>query len=103
MTSAVAIAIATIQTKHKSKMLSVQGIIKKSLLLGKSSPTNPPSNPDVMRKIHPGADSLSKLITEKGNQADLGYFDPYLNKAYGQVEIVLVGRDVYYKIVVLFI
>ena len=37
------------------------------------------------------------------NTADLGYFDPHLNKSYGKGEIVTVGKDVYYWTAVLFV
>ena len=37
------------------------------------------------------------------DQADLGYFDPYLDRAYGEGEIVSVEKDVYYRNVVLFV
>ena len=40
---------------------------------------------------------------ERWNQADLGYFDPHLDdKAHGAGEVVSVGKDVYYRNVVLF-
>ena len=49
---------------------------------------------------------LAEKLTqgECWNQADLGYFDPHLDdKAYGAGEVVSVGKDVYYRNVVLFI
>lgn len=33
----------------------------------------------------------------------MGYFNPYLDRAYGEDEIILVGKDVYYRKDVLFI
>lgn len=33
----------------------------------------------------------------------MGYFDPHLDRAHGEDEIVSVGKDVYYKNVVLFV
>ena len=79
-------------------MLSLQEMIEKSLLLRKSS-----LNPDATPKVHTGADSLPKTITKRWNQANLGYFDPHLDtKAHGEGEVVSVGKDVYYRNVVLF-
>ena len=103
VTSAVVIAIADIQVKHEREMLSLQEIIKKSLLLRGSPSTTPPPNPDTTLKAHPSANSLSKTTTERWNQADLDYFDPHLDRAHSEGEIVLVGKDVYYKNVVLFV
>lgn len=78
-------------------------MIKKSLLLKKLSSMTPLLDPDTTPKTHLGVNSLSKTITKRGNQADLGYFDPHLNKAHGEGEIGLVEKDVYYKNIILFI
>lgn len=43
------------------------------------------------------------MSQERWNQAELGYFNPHLNKAHGEGEVVLVGKDVYYRNVVLFV
>ncbi len=77
-------------------------MIEKSLLLRDSPSTPPPPNPDASPKALLPADSLPKA-TERWNQADLGYFDPHLDRAHGEGEIVSVGKDVYYRNVVLFI
>lgn len=100
---AVAIAVAVIQTKHKSEMLSLRNMIKKSLLLSNSFSTTPPSNPNATPKTHLDTNSLSKATTERWNQADLGYFNYYLNKTYRKCKIVLVRKDVYYRNVMLFV
>lgn len=78
-------------------------MIGKSLLLRESFSSTPSPNPDVSLKVYPSSDSLPKKTTERWNQADLGYFDPHLNRAYGEGEIVSVGKDVYYKNVELFV
>ena len=83
-------------------MLALREMIEKSLLLRESPSITSPPNPDASPKALPAADSLSKA-TERWNQANLGYFDPYLNRAHGEGEIVSVGKDVYYKNVVLFV
>ena len=35
--------------------------------------------------------------------SDLGYFDPYLKKSYGEGDIVTLDKDVYYRNVILFV
>lgn len=49
-------------------------MIKKSLLLREFS-----FNFDATSKAHPSADFQPKTTTKRWNQADLGYFDLYLN------------------------
>ena len=99
VTSAIATAIADIQAENESKMLSLREMIKKSLLFRESS-----LDSDATSKAHPGADSLPKTTIERWNLTDLGYFDPQLNtKVHGEGKVVLVGKDVYYRNVVLFV
>lgn len=50
-----------------------------------------------------GGDSLSKTLIKKWNQIDLSYFKPYIDRAHKKGEIVLVGKDVYYQNIVLFL
>lgn len=78
-------------------------MIKKSLLLKKFLFATPPLNPNATFKAQSGAKSLPKATTKRWNQADLGYFDFYLNKTYKKSEIVLVEKNVYYKNLVLFV
>ena len=101
--SAVAAAVAAIQGKHENEMLSLWEMIEKSLLLRESPSPTPPPDPDATLKTLPAGVSLSKALTERSNQADLGCFDPHLDKAYGEDEIVSVGKDVYYRNVMLFV
>ena len=84
-------------------MLSLREIIEKSLLLRDSPSATPPPDPDATPKSPPGGDFLLTKSTERWNQADLGYFDSHLDSTYGEVEIVSVGKDVYYRNVVLFV
>ncbi len=102
VTSAVATAVATIQAKHEAEMLSLREMIEKSLFWRESPSAIPLPNPDVSPKVHPTANSLPKNITERWNQTDLAYFDPHLDKAHGEGEIVLVEKDIYYRNIVLF-
>lgn len=62
-----------------------------------------PPNYATPPKTYPGIDSLPKTITELWNQADLRYFDSHLDKAHREGKIVLVGKDVYYKNIMLFV
>lgn len=41
--------------------------------------------------------------SDRWNVIDLGYFDPHLDKSYGEREIVTVGKDLYFRSVILFI
>lgn len=100
--SAVATALADIQAKHEGKMFSLREMIEKSMLLKESPSATPPPGLNASSKLFPPADLTSKS-TERWNQADLGYFDPHLDSAHGEGEIVSVGKDVYYRNVVLFV
>lgn len=63
--STVTTAIAIVKTKHKNKMLSLQEIIKKSLLLRESFFTTPPPDSDATPKALLGGDSLLKVLIER--------------------------------------
>lgn len=65
VTSAIATAVTFIQPKHERKLLFLQEMIKKSLLLRDSSFANPFSNPDAAPKAYPSADPLPKSITKR--------------------------------------
>ena len=78
-------------------------MIEKSLLLRESPSTSPPPDPDATPKSLPAADCLPKASIERWNQADLGYFNSHLDRAYREGEIVSVGKNVCYTNVVLFI
>ena len=39
----------------------------------------------------------------KQNSFNIGYFNLYLNKLYGNDEIIIIGKNVYYRNVILFI
>lgn len=78
-------------------------MIKKFLLLRDSPSPTPLPDSDTTPKTHSGANSLPKTTIERWNQADLGYFNPHLDRAHGEDKIVLVGKDVYYRKSVLFV
>ena len=103
VTSAVAAAVDKIKTKHKEEMLALREMIEKSLLFMDSSSSTPPSNRDAAPKADPATDFLSKAATERLNQADLDYFNPHLDMANDEGEIVLVGKNVYHRNVVFFV
>ena len=102
VTFVVATAVAVIQTKYESEMLSLRKMIEKSLLLRDSPLTTPPPDPNTSAKVSTPPDNPTKTA-EKWNQADLGYFNPHFDKAHGEEEIVSVGKDVYYRNVILFV
>ena len=89
-------------------------MLEKALPAKSSIPSSPPSLahnnllPNAQALVAYGAvgssaDLTPKTSQERWNQAELGYFDPHLDKAHGEGEIVSVGKDVYYKNVVLFV
>lgn len=78
-------------------------MIEKSLLLKELSSTTPLPKLDATPNTHSGADFLPKTTTERQNQADLDYFNLYLDWAYGKGEIVSVRKDMYYRNVVFFV
>lgn len=102
ITFAVAAAIASAQIKHEEEMLPLCKMIKKALLLRESGSSTPLFNPNASSKLSPPADLPSKS-TKRWNQADLGYFNLHLNKAHREGEIVSMGKNVYYRNIVLFV
>lgn len=78
-------------------------MIKKSLLLKESPSSTLPPDPDGTPKALPDANSSPKLLTKRWNQANLGYFDSHLNRAHRKSEVVFVGKDIYYRNIVLFV
>ena len=91
------------QAKHKEEIFALQEMIEKSLLLKEFLSAIPPPSPVAIPKAHPGADFLPKTTTERWNQSDLNYFNPHLDQAHGEGEIILVEKDIYYRNVVLFV
>lgn len=83
-------------------MLALREIIKKSLFFKESILSTSLLDPNASDKTFSLANLPSKA-TKRWNQASLGYFDPYLHKAYGKGKIVLVGKDVFNRNVVFFI
>lgn len=54
--------------------------------------------------ILPDHPDINKRLDERWNQAKLGYFDSHLDKAiYKKREVIILGKDIYYRIVVLFV
>lgn len=81
-------------------------MFQKVFPLKESSPlpdVQAPSNPAINFATAFSLDLASKGPQKRWNQADFGYFDPYLNKTHGKGKIVSVGKDIYYKNVVLFV
>lgn len=94
--------MAFAQAKHEKEILALRKMIKKALFFRESGSFTPLSNPNTSSKLALLVDLYTKS-TKRWNQANLGYFDPYLNKVYGESEIVSVRKDVYYKNIMLFI
>lgn len=84
-------------------MLSLLEMIEKSLFLREPLSATPPLDPDAIPKALPSSDSLLKASIKRWNQADRGYFDPHLDRAHEEDEIMSVEKDVYYRNVVFFI
>ena len=102
VTSAVTAAADAIQAKPKEEMLALREMIVNFLLLKNFTSSTPSPDPNVSSKAFPPTDLQSKAI-DRWNQSNLGYFDRHFNKTHGEGEIVLVGKDVYYRNVVLFV
>lgn len=102
MTSIVSTTVPAIQSKYDDNILSLHELIERFLLLKDSPSAIPPSDLDTAAKAFFSANILLIASTKKWNQANLGYFDPHLNKAHGEGKIVLLGKDVYYRNIVLF-
>lgn len=103
VTSAVATVVDVIQTKHKEEMLALWEIIKKSLLFRNSSSSTFLPDSNAFSKALPPTNLLSKA-TNKWNQSDLNYFNPHLDtKVYGIGKVISVGKNDYYRNVVLFV
>lgn len=61
-------------------------------------PSDPPDPPGAN-----GGTNTNNNDDSRWNAADLGYFDPHLDKSYGEGEIVTVGKNVYYRSPILFV
>lgn len=94
--------MASVWANHEKEMLVLWKMIKKSLLFGKFGSSTPSPNPNIISKAFFSTDLLSNTI-KRWNQADFRYFDPYLDKIYGKNEVILVGKDIYYQNIILFV
>lgn len=103
MTSAISTTIVAVQAKYDNNILSLRKLIEKSLLLKNFLFTTLFLNPDATFKTSFFANTLSKVLTKRWNQADLGYFDSHFDKTYGEGKIVSVGKNIYYRNIVFFV
>lgn len=71
------------------------------MLVANASSSSPTSPTDTVLKPLLQVETSSK--NKRLNQAELGYFNPHLNRTHGDREVVSVEKEVYYKNVVLFI
>lgn len=58
-----------------------------------------PSNQSDLEDV----DSSAPSVDKKWVQAELRNLDPYLDLSHGEVEVLTVGRDLYYLNVILFV
>lgn len=65
---------------------------------GQQGPPGPPGPP-----APPVPPAASGNGDSRWNAADLGFFDPHLDKSYGEGEVVTVGKDTYYRSPILFV
>lgn len=77
-------------------------MLKKSLLFKDFASSTPPPNPNTSSKALSLMDLQSRAIN-RWNQSDLCYFNSHLDKAHDESKIVSVGKDVYYRNIVLFV
>lgn len=70
-------------------------MIEKASFLKVSPSATPTPNLMLYIKALLTGNSLPKITIEKWNQADLNYFDPHFDKAYGEGEIVSIGKNIY--------
>lgn len=98
--SAVIIAVFLLQTKHKDKIMLFRNLIEKMLIANAFSSLSI-LLADTAHK--PSKLTNTFLKNKRWNQTELGYFDLYLDRAYGKGKIVSIGKEVYYRIMVLFI
>ena len=110
VTSVVASALAGLHAKHDDDIQSLCKIFEKTLPTKDSCALSPDAQtPDVGEADNKSEAAFSPDLTSKGsqerwNQADLGYFDPYLDiKAHGLGEVVSIRKDTYYENAVLFV
>ena len=94
--------MAFAQIRYKEEMLALRKMIKKALLFRESGSSTPPTDPNKSSK-HSTPVDLPLKSTERWNQVDLGYFNLYFDKVHRKSEVIFVGKDVYYKNVVLFV
>ena len=64
-----------------------------------AGPAGPPGDPGPQG---PAGEPSTSTSSDRWNPSDLGYFDPHLDKSYGEGEIVTVGKDTYFRNVILF-
>lgn len=91
MTSAITITLTEFQDKYDTDILLLRLIIRNWSV--DEQPT-PSAGQQPTLPYHP---DTSKKLDERWNQADLSYFDPYLNEVvYRKGELIILGKDIYY-------
>lgn len=103
VTFVITVAINIIQTRHKEEILALREIIKESLLLRDFFSSTSFSNSNTSSKALFLTNFQLKAIN-RWNQLNLGNFNLHLNrKVHDEGKIVLVGKNIYYRNVLLFV
>ena len=81
---------------------AVQNLPRQPGQQGPAGPPGPPGNPGQTGPAGAHGQAAGGG-SDRWNAADLGFFDPHLDKSYGDGDIVTVGKDIYYRSVILFV
>ena len=102
--SAITTAVTALQARYNDNMLFLCKIIKKFLYFNASplSSTPTPNIKAFAKALTPTEDAI-KASSERCIQAQLGYFNPYLDKVNGKGKVMLIRKNVYYRNMVLFL
>lgn len=101
--SAIVIAIFAIQIRHNDNIVSLQKLIKKSLLLKDFLFATFSSDPDAIVKASLFTNIFLKTLVKRWNQANFGYIDPHLDKVHRKNKIIFVEKNIYYRNVIFFV
>lgn len=105
VTSTIITAFAELQIKQHADNQSLYLMIKNQFASKQptSSASEQFSSAGKQLTLSPNSDT-SKKLDERWNQFNPSYFDLYLDEAaQGKNEIVILGKDIYYRNMVLFI
>lgn len=95
----------SMQLDFKEKLDNLQSIFASFMANNTPTAPNPTTSqqPDAQQPpsqqppIQEPQAAMFAPRTERWNQADLGYFDPHLDRSHGEGEIVSLGKEVYFR------